>query len=678
MRMFRWLFVVAAATIVAGLPACSCSQDHAGADLGGGGGGGGSTAPDLAAGTGTGADMTGAGCGLRTCASEGAQCGPIGDGCGGVLQCGTCTAPQTCGGGGTPFVCGGTSGCVPRTCASAGANCGPLGDGCGALLQCGATCPTGQICGGAMPSVCGAPPVVDAGTTCTNLCLQQVACDGGSTTLSGTVVAGTDPTKGFGMPDPIYNALVYVPNGTVQPFAPGVSCDQCGAQASGSPLVSAVTGIDGKFQLQNVPCGMNIPLVIQLGRWRRQITIPSVACCASNTIASSMTRLPRNKTEGDIPHIAISTGDVDGLECVLRKMGIDDSEFTQPSGNGRVHVYQGNGATAGAGTPSDTQLYGNLNTLKNYDMVLFACYGSKIPKMLADQQRVIDYTNAGGRVFATHFSYVWLATTGMNGLPGNPAQPAPFVGTAMWHTDQGSTNSVTGIIDTTFPKGMALSQWLQGVGASTMAGKIPVNVVRWDLDGVVAPSQRWMSSQAPDPVRPVLHYTFNTPVGTPPAQQCGRVVFSDFHVEDASNNRTSQYSFPGECTPNSPMTPQEKLLEFMLFDLASCITPDTGPPGMCTPRTCQQIGANCGPQGDGCGGVIQCGDCMAPQTCGGGGMPGVCGAPMCTPRTCQQANANCGIIGDGCGGTVDCGTCTPPATCGGGGVANQCGGGVIP
>jgi hypothetical protein len=33
-------------------------------------------------------------------------CGAISNGCNGTVNCGTCTAPQTCGGGGTPNVCG--------------------------------------------------------------------------------------------------------------------------------------------------------------------------------------------------------------------------------------------------------------------------------------------------------------------------------------------------------------------------------------------------------------------------------------------------------------------------------------------------------------------------------------------------------------------------------------------
>jgi hypothetical protein len=44
------------------------------------------------------------------------------------------------------------------------------------------------------------------------------------------------------------------------------------------------------------------------------------------------------------------------------------------------------------------------------------------------------------------------------------------------------------------------------------------------------------------------------------------------------------------------------------------------------PKTCAQLGIKCGPSGDGCGGQIDCGTCTPPMTCGGGGVPGVCGS----------------------------------------------------
>jgi hypothetical protein len=46
--------------------------------------------------------------------------------------------------------------------------------------------------------------------------------------------------------------------------------------------------------------------------------------------------------------------------------------------------------------------------------------------------------------------------------------------------------------------------------------------------------------------------------------QCGRVLFNEYHVENG--NSSSGTTFPNECNTD-PMTPQEKLLEYMLFEL---------------------------------------------------------------------------------------------------------------
>src|ERR1019366_6344885 len=51
-------------------------------------------------------DAGGTACTPTTCAAQSATCGSISDGCTGTLSCGSCTAPETCGGGGVTSACG--------------------------------------------------------------------------------------------------------------------------------------------------------------------------------------------------------------------------------------------------------------------------------------------------------------------------------------------------------------------------------------------------------------------------------------------------------------------------------------------------------------------------------------------------------------------------------------------
>jgi hypothetical protein len=94
--------------------------------------------------------------------------------------------------------------------------------------------------------------------------------------------------------------------------------------------------------------------------------------------------------------------------------------------------------------------------------------------------------------------------------------------------------------------------------------------------------------------------TFNTPVdaGTladgGEAPQCGRVVFSDFHVSAQALVDGGQNKFPNSCL-NNGLSSQEKALEFMLFDLSSCIQKDTAP-------TCQALSDSCSPTTPCCAG----------------------------------------------------------------------------
>jgi lysophospholipase L1-like esterase len=408
---------------------------------------------------------------------------------------------------------------------------------------------------------------------CANLCQRQVVCPrGGSTILSGVVHAPTPAP--FGAADPLYNVLVYVPNAPVAPFASGVACQRC-EKASGSPLVSALTGPDGKFSLRNVPTGANIPLVIQVGRWRRQVTVPNVPACTETALPDELTRLPRNQQEGDIPAIAIATGTYDAFDCTLRKIGVAEAEFTPPPGNGRVNLWPFGGHDIGGGSAMSTgdDLLGSPPSLGKYDLVILPC-NDRVPKDPIKQANLFQYANEGGRVFLTDMAYSWLR------------DDAAFSGTVTWDpflmggNRMAAGNDFTATVDVTFPKGAAFSAWLSVVGAARpMAGQLPVQDPYGGtiyVSGVIPPTQRWTYVDAP--VSGMENFTFNTPIGVPDTAQCGRFVFSQFHVAEASSHGiTVGNTFPAACD-NNPMTPQERALEFMLFDLSSCVQSDVKPP----------------------------------------------------------------------------------------------------
>jgi hypothetical protein len=395
-------------------------------------------------------------------------------------------------------------------------------------------------------------------TKCVNLQCNRVVCEKGhSTTLSGTVF---DP----GSQVPLYNAIVYVPNAPLVPFSDGVTCDRCGAMTSGEPIAIGLSDAHGHFQLDDVPPGDAIPLVVQIGRWRRAVTVDHVAACVDNPVPLESTHLPRNHHEGDIPRYAVVTGGFDPLECLMRKIGIDDEEFTGADGTGRVHLYEGYG---GGGVPSSQPSVNLYPQLSRYDAVLLACEGEPYPdnKPYPAANELLDYLNQGGRIYASHYQYYWFAPApGGEGIP-----PLPSV--AVWDTEAAMQPSVNANINTTFPKGRAYYDWLENAGAIASAGLLPIEQVRHDIDYAVPNiSTAWVRVDIPS----VEMLTFNTPVGAAPSAQCGRVVFSDMHV--ASNDDTGM-PFPTGCVTTG-LSSQEKALEFMIFDLSSCIQEDNRAP----------------------------------------------------------------------------------------------------
>lgn len=415
----------------------------------------------------------------------------------------------------------------------------------------------------------------NASPTCEGLACRQVTCEGGATTTVSGVVTAPNGTL------PLYNVIVYVPNAPLDPIAEGASCDRCG-NVSGKPLVSAVTGVDGRFVLENVPVGDHIPLVVQVGKWRRKVELPTVARCVDNPITdASLTRLPRNRAEGDIPRIAVTTGRCDQLACLLPKLGLDPSEFTPDSGPGRLHLYRGAAhptsapvlAPAPTGSRDATALYSSAASLARYDMVMLSCECGEHEetKPAAARQALYDFAGTGGRVFASHFHYVWAEST-------------PLAGTAQWSGSPSNPENLPGpyLVDTSFPKGAAFAKWLVQVGATSTLGQVPISQPRENVGGIVSPTQRWVYRSTSDASVPqsTKYLSANTPVGKPVEQQCGKFVFADMHlwggdVQPAAGALPDD-GFPATCSKE--LTPEEKALAFLFFDLSACVQDDAKAP----------------------------------------------------------------------------------------------------
>ena len=248
-----------------------------------------------------------------------------------------------------------------------------------------------------------------------------------------------------------------------------------------------------------------------------------------------------------------------------------------------------------AGAPaSPTALWDKQSDLMPYDVVLLSCEGGETYN--ANPQNLEDYLNAGGRAFGSHFHYAWFSNKLSSGQ-GYSAPPDWGANLATWTADTGGgmTNSdIGGVIDLTlngstqpFPKGVTLSTWLDENGAlgtnSEPATELAIYQPRYNavVGAANKPSQPWITADsASGHSGATMYFSFDTPVNAPigdggSPKYCGRAVFSDLHV--AGNPMTSDDSSkppPSSCD-QVDLSPQEKALEFMLFDLSSCVVPDT-------------------------------------------------------------------------------------------------------
>ena len=375
---------------------------------------------------------------------------------------------------------------------------------------------------------------------------------------------------------------------------------------------------------------------------------------------------------------------------------------------------------------NDSLLYGNQTTINGYDLVVWDCEGGEEQHNDHDA-KIETYVNNGGRMFASHFSYSWIEGNGTLdqsadwGVAGTYDEGTGFVSLPTGNTARTGANGV---------KSLLFRDWLdyQGALSGSTAGALSTPPLATPQFSISEPRDRagpnvgpstdeWVyrnarlcsnnanrvctsnsdcnvcsnnSSRAcsqnsdcqsggscgfggscGNTNNPrVQQLSFNTPYNAGDDAICGRVAYSGFHVTATDNNDSGDF-FPGVCS-NGVLTAQEKVLVFMLFDLATCVSSGDPPtPPSCTPKTAANVcpGENdaCGYVSDGCGGVVNCGGCSAGSYCDGNS----CRPQQCTPSTCASLGFTCGEHADGCGGYArnaqgveGCGVCSGGQICG--------------
>jgi hypothetical protein len=385
-------------------------------------------------------------------------------------------------------------------------------------------------------------------------------CPGQEATVTGTALApnGADPVPG---------ASVFIPAKVPELFPPDVKCEVCGHLGKSNNLWYTTSAPNGSFTLKNV-CPGKWPLVVQNGRFRRLVYI-NVAAGSTMAIPAGQSRLPRRHKEfvqaDSIPKIAVATGDFDKMECVLRKMGLADGTFD---------LYEAASSRKSPKTlPSFKNLVADLNKMKSYNIIFINCTANTFEKELANatiRKNLNDYVNAGGRLYVTDWSYDWIEQVEpfspfIDFEPGaSPNTPEPLNAAAL---------GADGLKVTAKIKDPQMAQWLTAFPGAISGGNSHIEhfLINWVIMHKLGQGTKlWVegsiksSSGSLTGTRP-LTVTFNF-------KNCGKVLYSSYHTEGREDESViAPKAFPAYC--GGTFSPQDRILEYLIFDIASCIKP---------------------------------------------------------------------------------------------------------
>jgi hypothetical protein len=223
----------------------------------------------------------------------------------------------------------------------------------------------------------------------------------------------------------------------------------------------------------------------------------------------------------------------------LLQAGIDASEFNSGTAAARIHYTSSTALIAiGHGSAGST-LTSNLTTLKTYDVVLLPCGAENSAN--SDAANLVSYPTLAAA--SSRRTSAMMCAYSLRGCRRTPRSTAR----QRYINHSGYNDPMTGNVDTSFPKGAAFA-------VARQRGRL--DDARPDVDQRAALG-RPIGHQPAEPAldlrqvggsasTDMLLMTFNTPVAAMPTNQCGRVVFSDFHV-----SADALVSGSGNCTADT-------------------------------------------------------------------------------------------------------------------------------
>lgn len=390
----------------------------------------------------------------------------------------------------------------------------------------------------------------------------------------GTSITGTVTTPNG--EDPVPGAIVYVSRTMPAAFTPGVGCDAC--ELPSDVIAWAQTDITGAFSIPHAydAGGMGY-LVVQRGRFRR-VTPLTFGRCMPATPTATQLRLPGTRADGDIPRILVANNVLDDIGRVLTRIGITDFEMLdgcRPTTALTPTTAQSYNVT-GTSCPLGSVL-ADATRLAQYNIVFVPCgalgfnysyqvlgsaQNSRIPTNVA------TWMERGGRLYVSDTAYgllersfpeaISFATGNMDGRDpanvgagGSSASPAVYAG---------------------HPQDDQLTVWLRGRNALAADGTVSLTgfISPWvAIDSVPPATKNWISADVQwfsGPMGSSTRVTMpNKPLtitanylGTS-GRGCGRAVYTSYHVDTRS------------VTMGAPLSPQERVLEWLLLELGACI-----------------------------------------------------------------------------------------------------------